>query len=95
MRYSFELFPRGIKRGKALALITAHQELNCPRCEDSFEELSPEMWDSLGVKGLERMLAAQGGRLVLPEMASAYLLGFCAGIESVDADLWPNQRYDS
>ena len=76
-------------------LITAHQELNCPRCEDTFEELSPEMWDSLGVKGLERMLATQGGRLVWSEMASVYPLGFWAGVESVLADLWPNQRYDS
>jgi hypothetical protein len=48
---------------------------------------SPEIWHSLGVKAIERMLATQGGRLVWSEMASAYPIDFRTTVESVLVDL--------
>ena len=49
--------------------------------------VSPEIWDSLGVKAIERMLATQGGRLVWSGMASVYPINFRAAVESILADL--------
>ena len=48
---------------------------------------SPEIWRSLGVKAIERMLAAQGGLLVRSEMAAAYPINFRTAVESILADL--------
>jgi|TARA_B100001105_G_C22178360_1_gene351623 hypothetical protein len=42
-------------------LVPAHQEQNRSGYLDTYEDVSPEIWDSLGVKGIERMLDTQGG----------------------------------
>ena len=47
----------------------------------------PKVRGSLGVKAIERMLAAQGGLLVRSEMAAAYLINFRTAMESILADL--------
>jgi len=38
----------------------------------SLTDLSPEIWDSLGVKAVERMIDSNGGRLVWTQFRSAY-----------------------